>query len=225
VHGSGERFPLRPALLPQCFAASHDETPPAARSRFHPRRHRTRRRAQNGYDFREAAAKAKSVLALPEWEQTPEAIHATVDKAIAQANSALDEIGALDPAKVTFQNTVLALDTTGYRAQQAASRIYFIKESSTTAELRAAASEAVKKFQDWAVGTDDREDVYRSVKAFEKTKPKLSGADQKLFQETLRDDRRAGLEFPPEKRQEVEQLGIGQEKKAKTSAGLAKEGQ
>ncbi|CAN5250590.1 oligopeptidase A [soil metagenome] len=157
-------------------------------------------------DFRPAAEKANSVLALPEWEQTPEAIEATINNAIAQANSALDEIGALDPAKVTFKNTVLALDDTGYRAQQAASRIYFIKESSTNAELRAAAESGIKRFQDWAVGTDYREDVYRSVKAFEKTKPKLTGDDQKLFQEVLRDYRRAGLELPLEKREEVEQL-------------------
>ena len=56
------------------------------------------------------------------------------------------------------------------------------------------------------MGVDYREDVYKAIKAFEKTQPKLSGEDAKLFKETLRDYRRAGLELPPEKRKEVEQL-------------------
>src|SRR4029077_1801997 len=36
--------------------------------------------------------------------------------------------------------------------------------------------------------------------------PQLSGEDKKLFDETMRDYRRAGLELPPDKRKEVEQL-------------------
>jgi Zn-dependent oligopeptidase len=63
--------------------------------------------------------------------------------------------------------------------------------------MRAAAERAIKTFQDWSVGTDYREDVYKAVTAFEKTKPKLSGEDKKLLDETLRDYRRAGLALPP----------------------------
>ena len=44
------------------------------------------------------------------------------------------------------------------------------------------------------------------MKAFADTHPKLSGEDQKLFNETLRDYRRAGLALPAEKQKEVEQL-------------------
>src|SRR5437667_12423657 len=44
------------------------------------------------------------------------------------------------------------------------------------------------------------------MKAFADTHPKLSGEDLKLFNETMRDYRRAGLDLPPEKRKEVEQL-------------------
>ncbi len=45
-------------------------------------------------DFRAAAAKANAVLTIPEWEQTPEAIEASMKDAIAKANTALDQIGA-----------------------------------------------------------------------------------------------------------------------------------
>ena len=156
--------------------------------------------------FRDAATKANAILTLPEWEQTPEAVEASMTKAIATANAALDQIGAQDPAKVTFQSTIVALDDLGYQARLAVNRATIIKETNTSPAMRTAAENAVKNFQDWAVGVDYREDVYKAIKAFEKTQPKLSGEEAKLFKETLRDYRRAGLDLPPEKRKEVEQL-------------------
>ena len=72
--------------------------------------------------------------------------------------------------------------------------------------MRTAAENAVKAFQEWAVGIDYREDVYKAIKAFAGTHPKLFGEDEKLLNETLRDYRRAGLDLPPDQRTEVEQL-------------------
>ena len=156
--------------------------------------------------FREAAAKANSALTVPDWDQTPEAVEASMKNAIAAANAALDKIGAQDLTKVTFKSTIVALDDLGYQARLTANKAYLIKETNKSEALRAAAENAVKLFQEWGVGVDYREDVYKAIKAFEKTQPKLSGEDAKLFKETLRDYRRAGLELPPEKRKEVEQL-------------------
>jgi thimet oligopeptidase len=157
-------------------------------------------------DFRAAAAKTNAVLTIPDWEQTPEAVDAMMKNGIATANKALDQIGAQDLSKVTFKNTVVALDDLTWRAANAANKAVIIKESNTSEKMRAAAENAVKEFQDWAVGIDYREDVYKALKAFVGTKPNLSGEDKKLFDETMRDYRRAGLELPPEKRKEVEQL-------------------
>jgi len=157
-------------------------------------------------DFRAAADKANAVLTIPEWPQTPQAVEAGVKTAIDTANAALDHIGAQDPGKVTFKSTVVALDDLAYQANLAANRTVIIKEANTSKPMREAAETAVKTFQDWAVGVDYREDVYRAIKAFEKTKPKLTGEDKKLLQETLRDYRRAGLDLPKDKREEVERL-------------------
>ena len=66
--------------------------------------------------FRDAADKAKSLLTLPDWEQTPEAVEAATKKAIATANAALDQIGSQDLSKVTFKSTIVALDDLGYQA-------------------------------------------------------------------------------------------------------------
>jgi thimet oligopeptidase len=157
-------------------------------------------------DFHAAAEKANALLTIPDWEQTPEAVTSAMNDAIAKANKRLDAIGAQDLKKVTFKSTVVALDDLGYDALTTANRAVVIKESSPNEAMRKAAEDAVKVYQDWAVGIDYREDVYKAIKAFAGTKPKLSGEDKKLFDETLRDYRRAGLALPPDKRKEVEDL-------------------
>src|SRR5438132_13300442 len=129
-----------------------------------------------------------------------------MNDAIAKANKALDQIGSQDRKKVTFKSTVVALDDLTYEAGLAANRATIIKETNTNPEMRAAGENAVKAFQEWAVGIDYREDVYKAIKAFADTRPKLSGEDEKLLNETLRDYRRAGLDLPPDRRKEVEQL-------------------
>jgi thimet oligopeptidase len=157
-------------------------------------------------DFRAAAAKANAVLTIPDWEKTPEAVETAMKKAIAKADAALDQIGAQDPSKATFKSTVVALDDVTCEASLAANRASLIKETNTNPAMRTAAENAVKAFQDWAVGVDYREDVYKAIKAFADTHPKLGGEDEKLLKETLRDYRRAGLELPPDQRKEVEDL-------------------
>ena len=157
-------------------------------------------------DFRVAAAKANAVLTIPDWEKTPEAIETATKNAIAKANAALDQIGAQDPSKATFKSTVVALDDVTYEASLAANRAAIIKETNTNPAMRTAAESAVKAFQDWAVGVDYREDVYKAIKAFADTHPKLTGEDEKLLKETLRDYHRAGLELAPDQRKEVEGL-------------------
>jgi thimet oligopeptidase len=157
-------------------------------------------------DFNAAAARANAVLTIPDWEQTPEAVEASIKDAIATANKSLDQIGAHDLSKVTFKSTVVALDDLGYQAYLAANKIAVIKVASTNAAMRTAAENAVKAFQDWAVGVEYREDVYKAIKAFAETRPKLSGEDEKLLNETMRDYKRAGLALAPEKRKEVEAL-------------------
>jgi len=157
-------------------------------------------------DYQKKAAQFDSIISLPEFETTTNAIDSSVRQTIATANAALDRIGRLDPQKVTFENTVRALDDIGYQANLTASRLNLIKETSTNAAIRAATTDAVKALEEWAVGLDYREDVYKAVKAFAATQPKLSGEDAKLFSETLRDYKRAGLELPKAQRDEVERL-------------------
>jgi thimet oligopeptidase len=156
--------------------------------------------------FEARAAKFKSVVALPRFETTTNELLASVHDTIAAGNKALDLIGALDPHKVAFENTVGALDDMGYQVSLTANRLSLLKETSTNALLRQTATDAIKDLEEWSVGLDYREDVYKSVKAYADTKPKLNGEPAKLLSETLRDYRRAGLELPKPQRDEVERM-------------------
>ncbi len=152
------------------------------------------------------AERFNSVIAVPVFETSPEAVRAVVRQTIATGNAALDEIGRLAPGKVSFDDTVRALDDLSHLVGTVGNRLSFLKETSPNAALRDAATEAIKALQEWGVGTDYREDVYAAVKAYADTKPQLYGEEAKLLEETMRDYRRAGLALPKAERGEVEKL-------------------
>ena len=129
---------------------------------------------------------------MPQFETTTNAIRFDLRQTIAVGNAALDRIGALKPGEVTFENTVRALDDIGYQISLTDDRFGLIKETSTSAALRDAATDALKELEEWTVGIDYREDVYQAVKAYADKKPRLKGEDAKLLAETMRDYRRAG---------------------------------
>ena len=157
-------------------------------------------------DFQTAAAKFNSVVTLPVFETSTNEIAATVAKTIAGGDAALDTIGILATAQINFTNTFVALDDLNFEIGRASDRLGLIEQTSTNADVRDAATDAMKRLSEWAVGIDYREDVYRALKTFAATQPNLTGEDKKLFDDTLRDYRRAGLELPKAQRDEVEKL-------------------
>jgi Zn-dependent oligopeptidase len=156
--------------------------------------------------FQQRAVKYHSVVTVPVFETTPDAVKTTVNKTIADGNAALDSVGQLRANEVNFVNTIRQLDDINYLVQRASDRLGLIEQTSTNAAVCDAATDAIKKLSEWSVGTDYREDVYAAVKAYANTQPLLDGEDKKLFDETLRDYRRAGLDLPKDQRDEVEKL-------------------
>ncbi|MFO1489107.1 MAG: M3 family metallopeptidase [Verrucomicrobiota bacterium] len=158
------------------------------------------------HEFQHRAAQYNAVVTVPTFETTTNEIIATGKATIAAGNAALDRIGKLAPGQATFANTVVALDNLGFEMGLAANRLSLIEQTSTNGDVRDTATVVLKELSGWSVGLDYREDVYRAVKAFAGTHPKLSGEDKKLLDETMRDYRRAGLELPKAERDEVERL-------------------
>ena len=73
--------------------------------------------------FQERAAEISFRRHRPQFETTPEAVSATVDKTIAGGNAALDRIGQLRPNEVNFENTIRQLDDLNYQVQCASDRL------------------------------------------------------------------------------------------------------
>ena len=157
-------------------------------------------------DFSARAAKFNSVVTLPVFETTTNEVAATITQTIADGNASLDSIGQLRASEVNFRNTFVALDDLNFQIGRVSDRLGLIEQTSTNAAVRDAATDAMKRLSEWAVGIDYREDVYRALKDFVATQPQLDGEDKKLFDDTLRDYRRAGLELPKAQRNEVEKL-------------------
>lgn len=157
-------------------------------------------------EFAQRAARFHSIIRLPQFETTTNQVRQSVQDTIQAGNAALDRIAALTPDKLTFANTVVALDDVGYQISLTDDRLSVLKETSTSAALRDAATDGLKHLEEWMVGLDYREDVYKVLKAYAGTRPKLKGEDAKLLFETMRDYRRAGLDLPKAQRDEVEQM-------------------
>lgn len=157
-------------------------------------------------EFEERAAKFKNVVRLPQFETNTNQIRATLQQTISSNNAALDAIASLDLKKLSFKNTIRALDDIGYQTDLSADRFTVIKETSPDAGMREAATLADKELEQWRVGLDYREDVYRVLKAYADQQPKLKGEEAKLLFETMRDYRRAGLTLPKTQRDEVERM-------------------
>jgi Zn-dependent oligopeptidase len=156
--------------------------------------------------LQEQAAKFNTVLTPFDWESTPEQITSEADGAIASANRELDNIGKLTASQLTFENTIRALDDVGFELQTVHHRLDIIEQAHPDPKMRSAAVEAVQKLNDFDVGIDYREDVYRSIRAYAETKPQLHPVEQRLLDFTLRDYKRAGLTLDEAKRRQVESL-------------------
>ena len=157
-------------------------------------------------EFQQRAAKYNSTIRLPQFETTTNEVGTTLRQTITNGNAALDKIGALQAKQVDFKNTFVALDDAVYQIGLVANRLTLTKETSTNEAIREAATDAIKELEEWMVGLDYREDVYKALKACADTKPKLKGEDAKLLEETMRDYRRAGLELPKPQRDDVEKM-------------------
>lgn len=156
--------------------------------------------------FQPKASTFGCVLTLPAFERSATEITNAVHDAMDEAEIQLDRFGRQDVANLNFTNTIRALYDITYPVMRVANRVYLMKETSTDPAIRDAATALIKELDEWFVGLDYREDIFNVVTAYEKSNPILTGEDKKLYEETLRDYKRAGLYLPKDEREHVERL-------------------
>jgi thimet oligopeptidase len=162
-------------------------------------------------DFQYAADARRVRITIPEFENTPGDIVAAVDGVLMTADSRLAGYVNQDLARADFDSAIAKLDDIVYPVVNTTSRLYLIKETSTDPLVREAASEQVTRLEEWFVGLQYREDVYRVVKGFSDAYAagkgtRLRGENKKLYEDTIRDYRRAGLALDATTRARVEDL-------------------
>lgn len=160
----------------------------------------------NWTDFVTAAENSQMAAELPAFEMDAAGIQHAMDGAIAKAEATISALLAIGNAQRNFENTCSAWDRLFVESGVIANRIYLMKEVHPDVTVREAATEAIKRFQQWAVGVEYREDVYLAFKAYADSAPELAGEHKKYLEETMRDFRRSGMALPLEKRLEIESL-------------------
>lgn len=169
---------------------------------------------------------AQPVLAFEDTTPAPHAAGSVVtntnqdmDQAIATANAAIATIIAIPDKDRTFDNTIGALDDLYATLENNTSMLVFMSNVSPDAAVREASQAAEEKYNNFGVDVWKREDLYKAVKTYADTKPKLEGERARLLEFILRDYKRSGLTLPADQRaklaeveKEIGRLGIEFEK-------------
>ncbi|MGE0479250.1 MAG: M3 family metallopeptidase [Phycisphaerae bacterium] len=126
--------------------------------------------------------------------------------ALQRAEAAVKAIVAVPAGQRSFDNTVGALDDLLVRLDTDTNMTMFMQYVSTDAAEREASQKAEEHYNNWLIGLFKRDDLFAAVKAYADTNPKLEGEQKRLLEFTLRDFRRAGMNLPPDKREELKRV-------------------
>ncbi len=139
-----------------------------------------------------------------EWVNwTPEIIKQKTQEAIEAKKSRYAEIKAIAPEARTFENTIIAIESSDYAHQDDIQRLELLMSVSASAETRTAAQEALEEVQKAMVDIEYDIEMYHAVLAYEDKKEPLEGPDKKLFDDMLRDYKRMGFDLEPAHRQQL----------------------
>lgn len=129
-----------------------------------------------------------------------------IKAAVKKADDAVAAIIAIPNDKRSFDNTIGALDDINVRLDDDTSLFIFQQYVSTDAKERDDARAADEYVSNWGIQLGKREDLYKAVKAYADTKPKLKGEQERLLKFVMRDYRRAGMDLPKEKRDHLQSI-------------------
>ncbi|MHC4380812.1 MAG: M3 family metallopeptidase [Planctomycetota bacterium] len=162
-------------------------------------------------DFQEAAEQHGVVLSLVKLDWSADAIGSEVDRILAETEIALAAIGGQDPDYASFASVFAALDGAVDPVIQILNQLWLMKETRVEDEARSACNAEVMKIDAWMVELNYRQDLYDICRAYADRyaageRAQLAGEDLKLFEDTMRDYRRAGFDLDAATRADVAAL-------------------
>ena len=139
--------------------------------------------------------------------------------ALEKAEAAVQQILNVAAERRSFENTLGAIDDMVATLENDTNLMMFMAYVSPDEATRDRGTQTEQDVSNWLIDLSKREDLYKAVRAYADTNPKLEGEHKRFLDETLRDYRRAGMELSPERREElkaiqkeVNKLGIEFEK-------------
>lgn len=157
-------------------------------------------------DYQERAFQYGVKLTIPDFPTTVEELQSTEASILADLETLGDSIANLETDKLSFDNTFVALDLGVAALYNRVLAINIIKNTNHDPELRNAASDTMKHFDEAMIEFKFREDVYLNLRAFADDQPALEGEDKRLFEDILLQYKRLGYDLPIEERARVEAL-------------------
>jgi thimet oligopeptidase len=137
-----------------------------------------------------------------------------VKAAIVRADEAVAKIIAIPSGQRTFDNTVGALDDLVSRLDSETGLALFMQYVSSSEKERADSRAAEEAYTAWSIALGKNEELYKAVKAYADTKPKLEGEQERLLAFTLRDYRRAGMDLSVAQRNRLKEIELELQKLA-----------
>jgi thimet oligopeptidase len=138
----------------------------------------------------------------------PAAEPSTVEGWLGWADQQIQHIIDVPDDQRTFQNTVGALDDVHARLLIELQFPQVLAVLSPNAEERDYGNKVEAAFNEWIIQLNLNEDLYRAIKAYADTDPPLTGERKRLLYFVMRDYRRAGMELPPDQREELKKVQL-----------------
>ncbi|OGM93274.1 hypothetical protein A2372_02635 [Candidatus Wolfebacteria bacterium RIFOXYB1_FULL_54_12] len=134
---------------------------------------------------------------------TPEIIAQKIQEAIEAKKARYATIKAIAPEARTFENTIVAIESSSYDHDDAMGAIGFLTHVSPTKEVRDAAQSAIEELQKAMIDIEYDEAMYRAVQEYAAKNEQLKGADAQLFADTMRAYKRMGFALETEKQKQL----------------------
>lgn len=140
-------------------------------------------------------------FAWTQWDA--DAIKALAPDIIARKKERYAAVKAIPDAERTFENTVVAVETSNHGIAEKMHYIDALLKVSPDTGVRSAAQEALTEMQKQFIDIEYDEEIYRAFTVVEAKKEILAGEDKKLFSDLLRDYRRMGFALTAGEREKL----------------------
>ncbi len=143
------------------------------------------------------------------WSQlTPDQVAPGIEKAIADAQAAIDRIAGTDLSAVTFENTFLALEHATEQLNVAWGKVSHLQSVADAPALREAYNAMLPKVAAFQASVPLNPELWRRLKAFAQLPAanSVSGIHRRFLEETVKDFKQAGADLPMDKRARLEAL-------------------